>query len=415
MRQPYQLSMALRYLRPRTQSSFISFISRVSIIGIAVAVAVLIVVMSVINGFYNELQQRTLGMVSDATISGFGGTLDDWRAVRERAVARPDVVDAAPYVEGEGMVFANDTLLGVRVRGIDPALESHVSELANVLSSGTSEALRDGSYRIVIGAQLAQELGVALGDEIVLFLAQATMTPFGALPRQKLFEIAGIFDSGMYEYDRGLVFTSFADASRLFRTGGRATGLQLAVTDIYEADRVARELALELGGGFYVSDWSRQHAVFFRSIQLSKTILAIILSLVICVAAFNIVSTLVMAVRDKRGDIAILRSFGTPPGGILALFAAQGVLIGLIGTALGVALGLLITTQLGALVHVVETLLDTDLFSGEVYKINDLPTQIRYLEVGQIALLALGLAALATIYPAISAARQPPAEALRYE
>ncbi len=415
MHQPYELSIAARYLRSRTTNSFISFISSVSMIGIAVAVAVLIVVMSVSNGFYTELQQRTLGMISDATISGLDGTLEDWASVRQLAMARPDVLNAAPYVEGQGLLYANDELAGVGVRGIIPELENSVSELENLTVQGSSDTLAAGSYKLVIGRLLAQQLGVGPGDRVIMFLAQATITPFGVFPRQREFEIAGVFDSGLYEYDRGLAFMHMDDASRLFRTHGKATGLSLEVEDIYSADATARSLALDLGGGFYVSDWSRQHAVFFRSIQLSKAILAIILSLVVCVAAFNIVSTLVMAVRDKRGDIAILRSIGSSPRAILSIFTAQGTVIGLLGTLIGVVLGVVLSLELGRIVGGIESVLGIELFSGEVYKVNELPAQVVPLEVLQIAILALGLAVLATIYPAFSAARQPPAEALRYE
>ncbi len=301
------------------------------------------------------------------------------------------------------------------IRGIEPELERLVSRLSSFTVEGSTESLSPGSYKMVLGTMLAEQLGLAVGDEIVLFLAQARITPFGAFPRQRVFEVSGIFDSGLYEYDRGLVFMHMDDASRLFRTTGKATGLSLSVSDIFAADASARGLALDLGGGFYVSDWSRQNAVFFRSIQLSKAILAVILSLVIGVAAFNIVSTLVMAVRDKRGDIAILRSIGASPGGILSVFAAQGTIIGIIGTLTGVVLGVVVSLQLGRIVRALESTLGIDLFSGEVYKVNDLPAEIVPLEVTQIGVLALLLAVLATIYPALSAARQPPAEALRHE
>ena len=384
-------------------------------VGIGLAVAVLIVVLSVMNGFEYELQQRILGMVSDAAITGLDGPLDDWQAVRDRALAREDVVAAAPFVEGQGVVVAGEATAGVGVRGIEPELEPAVSAIFEVLREGRIEALEAGAYNMLIGSMLADELGVGVGDRIVLLLAQGRVTPAGVFPRMRSFTVAGVFEAGMYEYDRGLTFVNMHDGARLFATDGQASGVRLAVTDIYAAGRTATELALDLGGGFYVTDWTRQHVNFFRSIQLTKTIMFVILSLVVGVAAFNIVSTLVMVVRDKRGDIAILRSYGASPFGILTIFANQGTLIGLLGTLFGVGLGLLVVSQLEGAVAAFEAWFNLDLLSGEVYFISDLPAQARAGEVTQIALLALLLAVAATFYPAFSAARQAPAEALRHE
>ncbi len=384
-------------------------------VGIGLAVAVLIVVLSVMNGFEYELQQRILGMVSDAAITGLDGPLDDWQAVRDRALAREDVVAAAPFVEGQGVIVAGEATAGVGVRGIEPELEPAVSAIFEVLREGSIEALEAGAYNMLIGSMLADELGVGVGDRIVLLLAQGRVTPAGVFPRMRSFTVAGVFEAGMYEYDRGLTFVNMHDGARLFATDGQASGVRLAVTDIYAAGRTATELALDLGGGFYVTDWTRQHVNFFRSIQLTKTIMFVILSLVVGVAAFNIVSTLVMVVRDKRGDIAILRSYGASPFGILTIFANQGTLIGLLGTLFGVGLGLIVVSQLEGAVAAFEAWFNLDLLSGEVYFISDLPAQARAGEVTQIALLALLLAVAATFYPAFSAARQAPAEALRHE
>jgi lipoprotein-releasing system permease protein len=415
VKQPYQLSIALRYLRARSRNGFISLISLLSMIGIGLAVAVLIVVLSVMNGFEYELQHKTLGMVSDATITGLDGPLEDWRAVRETALARKDVVNAAPFVEGEGMALAGNQYAGVAVRGIDPQLEAHVSAVESLITQGSLSALTSGSYKIVIGTALAQELNVGVGDKLTLLLAQGRVTPAGIVPRMRSFEVAGIFNAGMLEFDRGLVFTSMADAARLFQTGGRASGLRLAVTNIYEAGSVATALARELGGGFYVSDWTRHHANIIRSIQLTKSVLFIMLTLVIGVAAFNIVSTLIMVVRDKRGDIAILRSVGASPRSIMSIFASQGTLIGLIGIAFGTGLAFLVMSQLDAIVDLLDSLLHIDLLSEDIYFLSSLPTRAEPAEIIHIVLVALLLAVAATFYPALRAARQPPAEALRYE
>jgi lipoprotein-releasing system permease protein len=420
MRQPYELSIAVRYLRTRSAHSFISFISAVSMIGIGLAVAVLIIVLSVMNGFEHELQQRILGMVSDAQIIGYEGPLADWRDVRERVLERDDVEGAAPYVEGLAMAVAGEELGGVTVRGVEPGLESSVSTIAANIESGDFDSLESGSFNVVIGAQLATLLGVGLGDEILLVLAEGRVTLAGFLNRRRTFTVSGIFDSGMYEYDRGLVFVSFDDAARLFSTSGEATGLRLAISDLYNARDVARATARQLvdegfASNYRYDDWTSVHSTFFRSIQLQKTMLFVILSLVVAVAAFNIVSTLMMIVRDKRGDIAILRSVGTTQRSVMTLFASQGTLIGVIGTALGVLLALLVCWQLGNIVDFLQWLFGVDLLSAEVYFLDNLPTQVRPLEVVQIGGMALALAVAATFYPALSAARQPPAEALRYE
>ena len=415
LRQPYELSIAVRYLRATSRHGFISFISLVSMIGIGLAVAVLSVVLSVVNGFESELQQRILGIVSHAAISGVEGPLEDWEAMREIVLARPDVTGAAPYVEGQGLVVFDGTTAGINVRGIIPALERDVSRLGVLLRDGDLEALQDGSYTMLVGSSLAAELRLKVGDSLVLMIAQGSVTPAGVVPRMRSFEVAGIFEAGMYEFDRGLVYISLADAGRLFRTDGRPTGLRLAVTDIYLAQRISEQVAIGLGGGFIIDDWTRHHGNFFRSIQITKSIMFVIFSMVVAVAVFNIVSTLAMVVRDKRGDIAILQSFGASTRSIIAMFATQGALIGVIGTVFGLALGILISSQLEGFVNLMEVTFGIDLLAAEVYLISDLPTQIRYPEIAKIGLLAISLAVLATLYPAISASRQPPAEALRYE
>ncbi len=388
-------------------------------IGIGLAVAVLIVVLSVMNGFEAELEGRTLAMVSHATVSGYAEPIEAWEEIASRALERGDVRAVAPYVEGQGMAVANDEMAGVTIRGIDPDAERTVSQVESMMQQGSIGALEPGQYRIVIGASLARALGVGVGDAVVLVLAEARVTPAGLLPTLRRFTVAGIFDAGMYEYDRLLVFVNIDDAARLFRTGGRPTGVRFAVDDIYAARGIATEIAVEFararGVNFYIDDWTRQHVNILRSIQLTKTIMFVILSLVVGVAAFNIVSTLMMVVRDKRSDVAILRSFGASPRSVMTVFGVQGTLIGVLGTLFGVVLALVVTAQLGTVVGLIESWFGVDLLAEDVYFLSELPAQVRPLEVARIALLAIALAIAATFYPALAAAREQPAEVLRYE
>jgi len=422
MRQPYTVSIAMRYLRARAHTAFISFISTVSMLGIALAVAVLIVVMAVINGFETELERRILSVSPDARLFGYDGRgeapVDDWRALRDAALARDDVLAAAPFVEGPGMVFVDDEVLGVTVRGVDPELDTGVSSIYEHLASGNYQALTENNA-IVIGSSLAGALGVAVGDEVILVLPEARSRGGAVMGRLKAFDVAGIFDVGMQEFDRGLVLVSFDIATKLYRTDGRASGISLRVNDVYEASTIVTEFGQSMlnrfGGGYIPEDWSFRHQNIFRSIELTKPMLFIMLSLVIVIAAFNIVSTLYMVVREKRGDIAILRSIGSTPRDILNVFIVQGSSIGFIGMLGGLLLGLGLVASLGTIVGWVESWFTIDLLAADVYLIGDLPTEARVGEIASTCLFAFALAVLATLYPAFRASRQPPAEALRHE
>lgn len=422
MRQPYTVSIALRYLRARARTGFISFISAVSMLGIALAVAVLIIVMAVINGFESELERRILSVSADARLFGHDGRtetpVDNWPELRAAALARDDVDAAAAFVEGQAMLVAENDLIGVTLRGIDPDLEPGVSSIHERVVSGDYAAL-SGNDAIVIGSSLAEALEVAVGDEVVVLLPQAQVTPAGMMPRLKAFDVAGVFDVGMQEFDRGLALVSFDMATRLYRTGGRASGIGLRVDDRYEASEIVADFAIamrnEFRTGYSYEDWSFRHANVFRSIELTKPMLFIMLSLVTVIAAFNIVSTLFMVVREKTGDIAILRSIGSSPRNILSIFIVQGSTIGFIGVVAGLVLGLVLVAGLGSIVGWVESWFGIDLLAADVYLIGELPTEARTGEIARICLLAFGLAVLAALYPAFRASRQPPAEALRHE
>jgi lipoprotein-releasing system permease protein len=414
---PYELRIGRRYLRS-TGNRFLSFISLMSMVGVAIGVAVLIVVLSVMNGFERELRERILSMTSHATVTTFGAGLQDWPALRERALANPAVEAVAPYVEGEALLIgerSDGVSAAVALRGIDPEFETQVSAIGERLRSGSLAALEPGSYRMLLGAEVASRLGVAAGDTVVAAIAQGTVTPAGVVPRMRRFTVAGVFYSGMYEIDNGLALVNLGDAGRLFRTGDDVTGLRLKVRDPLRAPSVAREVARGMDGGFLVEDWTQRHANFFRSIELTKRMMFFILLLVVAVAAFNIVSTLVMAVKDKQPDIAILRTLGARPGSVLAIFATQGTVIGLLGTLGGVVLGVLLSVNLERLVHGLERLLGTRFMDASVYLMSDLPAHVEAADVTLIAATAFALCCLSTLYPAWRAARTHPARALRHD
>ncbi|HXR18414.1 MAG TPA: lipoprotein-releasing ABC transporter permease subunit [Steroidobacteraceae bacterium] len=415
MASPYEWMIGTRYLRATQGRGFLSFISVVSVLGLATGVAVLIVVLSVMNGFERELKSRILSVTAHATLMGLDGALKDWRADQTQALKMPEVLAAAPYIEAQALLMHGDRTAGTTVRGVDPAQERRAVGLAEHIDGGHIEDLTDGGYRIILGDALATALAAQVGDDIVLIAPKGDATPAGIEPRMRRCRVAGIFHSGMYEFDRALALVNIEDAARIYQMGERVSGLRLALRDPFMAPRLVRDLAVTLGGGYYVSDWTRNHANFFRSIEITKSMLFVILLLVVAVAAFNIVSTLVMVVKDKRADIAILRTLGAAPRNVLAIFTIQGIFIGLAGTLAGAALGLLLAANLESLVHGLERLLGTHFLDAKVYFMSDLPAYAEWGDVLRICAVALALCAVATLYPAWRAAGTQPAEALRHD
>jgi lipoprotein-releasing system permease protein len=411
----YEWWIGTRYLSSTHRRGFVSIVALISVVGLMLGVAVLIVVLSVMNGFERELRTRILAVTAHATLMGLEGTLEDWREARAVALQTAGVRAAVPYVEAQSMLALGGTITGAQVRGIDPAEEGKADSLEARMVSGSLGALLPGSWNIVLGDALATELGAKSGDTLVLIAPEGSATPTGVMPRMRRFTVSGIFSSGMYEFDRGLALVNLQDAARLYRTGERVTGLRLELDDAFAAPRIVREVALGLGGGFYVSDWTRNHANFFRSIEITKSLMFVILLMIVGVAAFNIVATLVMIVKEKQTDIAILRTLGAGPRNVLAAFTVQGVLIGLAGTTLGAGLGMLIARNLESLVRSLERALGTQFLDARVYYMSDLPAYVEWQDVAQVCGVAFALCALATLYPAWRAARTAPAEALRHE
>lgn len=415
MIKPLELFIGLRYTRAKRRNHFISFISLTSMLGITIGVWALITVLSVMNGFERELRERILGVTSHVTVSEAGGGLTDWQQTMRQISSHPRIQQQAPYIVGQGMLTKGKSVNGAIIRGILPDYERKVSQLANKMKAGKMENLEDRKYGIVLGQELAWQLGLTMGSKVTVVAPRGQITPAGLLPRLRRFTVVGIFKVGMYEYDSGLALIHIGDAARLLRTEGKVTGLRLKLDDVYQARKVSGELKAQLGGRFNIGNWTREHANFFRALKIEKRVMFIILLLIVAVAAFNIISTLVMMVTDKQADIAILRTLGLSPGSIMKVFMVQGTAIGIIGTILGGVVGVVTALNVETLVPAIESFLNTKFFPADVYIISDFPAELRWPDVIKITLASFVMSIFATLYPAWRASRIQPAEALRYE
>ena len=415
--EPFEWQIGWRYTRARRgarKNRFISFISLISMLGITIGVAALIIVLSVMNGFQKEVRDRMLSVLSHIEIVDARGAMQDWTKTAQQAQRNPRVLAAAPYVSGQAMLVRDEVLRGALIRGIDPALEPQVADFGKELLGGRLSDLVPGGFNIVLGRELAFSLGLRLGDKVAVIAPQGTVTPAGVLPRMRQFTVSGVFESGHYEYDSTLAFIDLEDAAKLFRVDG-VTGVRLKVDNIHEAPLIARQLAVQLETDKYVRDWSAQNRTWFAAVQTEKRMMFIILTLIIAVAAFNLVSTLVMTVTDKQSDIAILRTLGAAPRSIMKIFMIQGAIIGLVGTALGVSLGALIAFNVDIIVPAIERVLGLQFLPKDIYFINSLPSDPRLPDIATIGAVSVVMSLLATLYPSYSASRVKPAEALRYE
>lgn len=412
----YEWVIGWRYTRAAKRAgrnTFISFISMISMAGIALGVAALIIVLSVMNGFQKEVRDRMLSVLSHIEIEADGG-MPDWQTVAQTALQHADVRAAAPFVSAQAMLARDDRVRGVLLRGVLPGAEENVTAMAATLRQGNLEQLRPGEFDIVFGGELARAMGVGIGDKVMVIVPQGTVTPAGVLPRLRAFTVVGIFDSGHFEFDSSLALIHIEDAQKLLRLIG-PSGVRLKLSDMQLAPRVANDLAGKFGPQMYVRDWSSQNRNWFAAVQTEKRMMFIILTLIIAVAAFNLVSTLVMTVTDKQADIAILRTMGAEPWSIMKIFMMQGLVIGIIGTLSGVGLGCLIAANIDVIVPFIERVLGTQFLPRDIYFINALPSDLRMTDVLRIGAISFSLALLSTLYPSWRAAKVKPAEALRYE
>ena len=414
MYSPFEAFLGLRYVRARRRSHFISFISLVSMLGIAIGVLALITVLSVMNGFQKELTGRILAMASHATVLHDGGGIDDWQSAARVLKRHPGVVGVAPYFRAEGMLVHAHRVHGTVLRGIVPEAEKTVSRVADKMESGDLSGLQPGEFGMLIGSEAAARLRVQPGDTVTLVAPQAAQASAGILPRLKRFTVTGIFSAGMHEFDSGLALVHLEDAMLLFARPG-PSGLRLKTSDIMQAPRISREAMQDVQGEYRIIDWTRRHATFFRALKTEKRVMTVILALIIAVAAFNVIATLMMVVTDKQADIAVLRTLGADAGSIMKIFVIQGTVIGLSGIAIGVLGGVWLAENIDAITRSIEELLNVSFFSPDVYYISELPSDLRWRDVAVTASLAFLFAVAGTIYPAWRAAQVQPASALRYE
>ena len=419
---PFELFVGLRYTLAKRKNHFTSFISITSMAGLALGVAVLIVVLSVMNGFGNALRNSILSVASHMQVTGANGNLANWQLVLEQSKTVPQVQAAAPYVMGQGMLSVGPYAQGTLVRGISPVDEEKVAELGTKMRVGNLEDLRAGEFNIVLGADLARALGAHIGDKVVLMTPNGSATPAGMVPRMKQFNLVGMFEMGMQQYDAGLALVNIEDAAKLYRMGDDVTGVRLKLDDPMSTVNVApqlnaalQEVAVANMNNFYISDWRDENPNLFAAIKMEKRVMFIIMTLVVAVAAFNIVSTLIMAVTDKRADIAIMRTLGASPSSIMQIFVVQGALIGIIGTVLGVILGVTIALNIDVIVPFIEHVFGVQFLDKNVYQISVVPSQLLWSDVAYITITAFLLSLLATLYPSWKASNINPAEALRYE
>ena len=415
MFRPKEIYIGLRYTRAKRRSGFVSFIAMISMMGIALGVAALIVVLSVMNGFGKELRDRTLSMTAHATISGHDGYLSDWQGMRDKVSGHRSVIDTAPYTQNEAMLSNRSRVSGAIIRGVIPEEEPKVSQIDNKMISGKLSDLKPGGYGIILGRELANAMGVYEGEKITLITPQANVTPVGVLPRLRRFTVVGVFEAGMHQFDRSMAIIHVQDAQKLFAMGTRVNGLRLKLDDMFKARFITHELDNIVGEDYWVRDWTRMHSNLFKALKTEKVVMFIILLLIVAVAAFNIISTLVMTVTDKQSDIAILRTIGMTPGSLMMIFIVQGMVIGLIGTLLGVAIGVPVALNVNVIVTAIEGLFNTKFLPADVYYISEISSDLHFMDVLTYSVSAFMLSVLATIYPAWRAGKIQPADALRYE
>jgi lipoprotein-releasing system permease protein len=411
----YELELGVRYVRAKRRNSFISFISLISMLGIALGVAALIIVISVMNGFQSELRERMLSTTAHVEVKGFESPMSDWQTIAATLKKNPEVVAVAPYVQGEGLWINGEVNKPSLIRGIDPASEAQVATVQKHMKVGSLDLLKPGEWGVILGIDLARGLGVRVGEKVALVTPQGTVTPAGTVPRVKSFTVTGLFEIGWIEADSRIALVHMNDAQRLYQLGDAVTGLRVKLTDLMRANSVANTWLRTLPPGLGVSDWTTQNASFFKAVQLEKKVMFIILTLIVAVAAFNLVSTLVMVVTDKESDIAILRTLGARPLSIMQIFVIQGAIIGVIGTAIGLTLGLAVAFNIDIVVGTIEKVFGVTFIDKTVYLISELPSKVIFADVAFITLMSLSLSLLATLYPSWHASRVNPAEALRYE